>query len=251
MEKWIEIECKLDEDYDGFKIEQNKNKIKVTFISENVFVEETLLDLFFLNNTKVLGKFEEIFVAEKYWYQNGFDVLLSTYRGTASSVGKLKHENDLFSDARHWYNFSKSQFSEDEIILVGSGFGGSIAAQLSGSQNPKALILENPHFSYGDYQSKKRFWWLPYSYFTSFDLNTWEYLRRTTCAIILIQDENKKGKKDCLTSFLKEPDKAYWLENKEEVSYSFQSDKVLFFDEILRDLIVPTKPKQSSILKTQ
>lgn len=183
----------------------------------------------------------ELEIDKNHYYSYGFDVLITAYRSTAVNIGKLKHESDLFSDARHWYNFSKSQFTENEIILVGNGFGGSIAAQLSGSRNPKALILENPYFAFGDYQAKSRFWWLPYSYFTSFKLNTWEFVRRTETEIILIQDETKKNQKNCLTDYLKKTDKAYWLENNEDVSYSFQSDKVLFFDEILRPLLNTTK----------
>lgn len=183
----------------------------------------------------------ELEIDKNHYYNYGFDVLITAYRSTAVNIGKLKHESDLFSDARHWYNFSKSQFTENEIILVGNGFGGSIAAQLSGSRNPKALILENPYFAFGDYQAKYRFWWLPYSYFTSFKLNTWEFVRRSATEIILIQDETKKNQKNCLTDYLKKTDKAYWLENNEDVSYSFQSDKVLFFDEILRPLLNTTK----------
>lgn len=179
----------------------------------------------------------QIKINQNHYYNQGFDVLITAYRGTARGIGKLKHEVDLFSDARHWYNFAQSQFSGNEIIFVGNGFGGSIAAQLAGSQQPKTLILENPYFSFGDYQSKSRFWWLPYSYFTSFSLNTWEYVRRTTSEIILIQNETKRGQENCLTNYLKHTDKAYWIANPENKPYSFYPDKTLLFEEILKPLL--------------
>lgn len=185
----------------------------------------------------------ELEIDKNHYYNYGFDVLITAYRSTAVNIGKLNHESDLFSDARHWYNFSKSQFTENEIILVGNGFGGSIAAQLSGSRNPKALILENPYFAFGDYQAKSRFWWLPYSYFTSFKLNTWEYVRRTENKIILIQDETKRGQENCLTTYLKQGDKAYWISNTENIPNSFRPENSVLFKEILKPLFPSDKPK--------
>lgn len=188
-------------------------------------------------------------INNNHYYSQGFDVLVTSYRVDAMGLGKLKHENDLFSDAQHWYNFAKSQFSEDKIVFVGNGFGGSIASQLAGNNPPRALILENPYYSFGDYQAKSRFWWLPYSYFTSFELNTWEYLRRTTSEIIFIQDETKKNQENSLTNFLKTSDKTYWLENNKPLTYSFQADKALFFEEILRPVLNSLESDQQPILK--
>lgn len=176
-------------------------------------------------------------INNNHYFTQGFDVLITSYRGDARGLGKLKNENDLFSDAQHWYNFAKSQFPENKIIIVGNGFGGSIASQLAGNNPPRALILENPYYSFGDYQAKSRFWWLPYSYFTSFELNTWEYVRKTTSEIILIQDKAKKDQENCLTNYLKHTDKAYWISNPENKSYSFCPDKALLFEEILKPLL--------------
>jgi alpha/beta superfamily hydrolase len=175
----------------------------------------------------------QVEINKNHYFQNGFDVLITAYRGTANSVGELKREADLFYDAQHWYNFAKSQFSENEIILVGDRFGATIAAQLAGNNSAKTLILENPYYSYSDYKAHSRFWWLPYSYFTSYKLNTWEYIRKTSTEIVLIQDENKKIQSDSLTSFLKSGDKTYWLKNNEDIPFSFQSNKSSFFNEII------------------
>ena len=167
------------------------------------------------------------------YYTLGFDVLITSYRGTAKSTGKLTNEEDLFYDAQHWYRFAKSQFAEKEILIVGQGFGASVAAQLAGNNQPRALILENPYFSYGEYQSKTRFWWLPYTYFTSFPLKTWEYIRKTSCEIILLQDETKKDQKNCLINYLKHSDKSYWLEKNKDVCPSQLSENTPLFDKIL------------------
>jgi esterase/lipase len=178
----------------------------------------------------------QIEISKNHYYKHGFDVLISAYRGTAKSTGLLKNEDDLFSDAKHWYHFAKSQFPEKEIVIAGQGFGASIAAELAGNNQAKILILKNPAFSFSDYQSKTRFWWLPYSYFTSFSLNTWEYIRKTTSKIILIQDETKKGQKISLTNYIKSSDKSYWLNESDDNHFSFQTENSLFFDMVLDSL---------------
>ena len=182
-------------------------------------------------------------INKNHYYRNGFDVLITAYRGTASSLGKLKRESDLFSDAQHWYNFAKSQFSEDEIILAGDRFGASIAAQLAGNNSTETLILENPYYSYSDYISKSKFWWLPYSYFTSFKLNTWEYVRKTTSEIILIQEETKKSEENCLSKYIKQSDKTYWVYKPKNISNHFHPENSLLFEEILNPLLPSIKPE--------
>lgn len=170
------------------------------------------------------------------YYQNGYDVLFSAYRGTAKSKGKLTNEDDLFSDAQNWYNFAKSQFSSDDIILAGDRFGATIAAQLAGKNSIKTTILENPYYSYSKYKSRTKFWWLPYSYFTSFKLNTTVYVRRIASEIILILDQEKKNQDDCLTHFLKSSDKTFWLKNDQDIPFSFQADKAELFTKIMHRL---------------
>lgn len=182
-------------------------------------------------------------IGESSYYTLGFDVLITSYRGTAKSTGKLSNEEELFSDAQHWYRFAKSQFTEKEILIVGQGFGASIAAQLAGNNQPRALILENPYFSYGDYQSKTRYWWLPYTYFTSFPLKTWEYIRKTSCEIILIQDEKDKNTKSQLSDFLKQSDHLYWLIRTKNIPFSFQTENKSLFDTILIPFIASDQSK--------
>ncbi|MCD6092205.1 MAG: alpha/beta hydrolase [Bacteroidales bacterium] len=191
----------------------------------------------------------ELKMSENTYYKNGFDVLITGYRGSALSVGELTNENDLFSDAQHWYRFAHSQFNENKLVIVGQGFGGSIASQLAVNHPARALILENPSFSYGDDQAKKRFWWLPYSYFTSFPLNTWKEIRKTSNEIILIQDDSKRGQKEGLTDYLKSSDKVYWLKNGNKTNYSFQEKNEMVFNEIAKDLLSSAKPNKNPILK--
>jgi len=183
----------------------------------------------------------ELKMDESYYYSSGFDVLITAYRGTAKSLGKLKTENDLFSDAQHWYNFTKSQFPENHILISGRGYGASIAAQLAANNTAKAIILEAPHFATGAFNAKSRFWWLPYSYFTSFPLKTWEEVRKIQSEIVLIQDEAKREQENCLTKYLKPSDKAYWLGKFEDIQYNSDPENAQLFKEILKPLWLSNK----------
>lgn len=180
----------------------------------------------------------ELKMDDSYYYSCGFDVLITAFRGTAKSEGKLKTESDLFSDAHHWYNFAKSQFPENKIVIVGQGFGSSIAAQLAANKQANALILETPHFASGEFNAKSRFWWLPYSYFTSFPLKTWEDVRKTQSEIILIQDKAKRGQESCLTKYLKPSDKEYWLGKYEDILWSSNPVNAQLFNEVLKPLLL-------------
>lgn len=180
-------------------------------------------------------------MSQNHYFNNGFDVLITAYRGSAKSTGRLISETDLFYDAQNWYNFAKSQFPEKDIVIVGQGFGGSIAAELAGNNEAKALILESPYFANGEALAKTRFFWLPYNYFTAFKLNTWEYIRKATNEIILLQNEDEKGKEKNLTNYLKPSDKVYWFNKTDAIPYSSQSKNALFFDTLLDTLFQDTK----------
>ncbi len=172
------------------------------------------------------------------YFKNGFDVLIPAYRGTAKSTGKLESENDLFLDAQNWYHFAHSQFTEQNIIVAGQGFGCSIAAHLAAGQKLKAVILENPIYSYGDYLAKKRFWCFGYDYFTKFPLETWKEIRRTQNKILILQNEEKKGDNNSLIKYLKNTDHIFWLKQNDKINYSSDPENENLFHRILSPLAV-------------
>ncbi|MBN2236418.1 MAG: alpha/beta hydrolase [Bacteroidales bacterium] len=147
------------------------------------------------------------------YFKSGFDVLITAYRGTAKSKGDLRTEADLFSDAMHWYNFAKSQFTEKNILLFGKGFGASIAAELASNHINSKLILIAPHYTYSDYAAKNRFWFIPYKQFSSFPLKTWEYLRKNTSEVILVINPEELDKKTNLGQFIKASDAIYYIDS--------------------------------------
>lgn len=184
--------------------------------------------------------FNQIEIAKSAYFAAGFDVLIPAYRGTAKSSGELKTEDDLYADAQHWYNFAISQFTAKDVIIAGQGFGGTIAAHLAKNNSAKALILEAPYYSYGEYQSKKR-WWMPHAFLTSYSLDTWKSMDKIDCPIILIQNESNKSTEKDLAELLKPKDKFYWLKNSKEIPFSFQKENNVFFKHHLELLDSQTK----------
>ncbi|HAG16795.1 MAG TPA: hypothetical protein DCG69_09815 [Bacteroidales bacterium] len=185
--------------------------------------------LFFPDQETDLRKIK---IEKNNYYESGFGIVIAAYRGSAKSTEKATDEADLYSDAQHWYNFVRSQYSENKIIVVGEGFGASIAAYIAGENNPKALILETPAFSYSDYLAKSRFWWIPFNTFTSFHLNTWENIRKASCEIVLIIDTKKSKNALELGRYLKPTDLLFELSPSNEWSSATKQKFEIYLNSI-------------------
>ncbi len=174
------------------------------------------------------------------FYTSGFDVLIMAYRGSAQSTSEAESEADFFSDAQNWYNFAKSQFPENKIILAGQGFGATIAAQLAGTEPTQTLILIAPRFAYGEYNAKSRFWFLPYNYFTAFPLKTWEYARKTKSNIIVVQTEETKQDIENLIPYLKLGYGFFIMDHSETLPPAFKAR----LEKILEKMSLPEASEQ-------
>lgn len=75
----------------------------------------------------------------------GYDVIIIDYPGFGKSKGKFT-EKILYDWADLVYNFAKSRFSPDSIIIYGKSMGTGIAAHLASGRPCKRVILETPYF---------------------------------------------------------------------------------------------------------
>lgn len=86
----------------------------------------------------------------KGWVDRGFSVLLVDYRGYGQSTGEIKHEDDLFDDAKagllHLTN--KLNFPLSKIIFYGESLGTNPSTRLAMNYDAAALILEAPFTSF-------------------------------------------------------------------------------------------------------
>ena len=77
----------------------------------------------------------------------GYKILYYDYRGYGKSTGSIQSQQQLFQDGQLFYDYLKSNYSEDQIILMGTSMGTGIATQLAINNEPKALVLHAPFSS--------------------------------------------------------------------------------------------------------
>jgi len=177
--------------------------------------------------------FKKIDISKSHYFKSGFDVLIPAYRSSAKSQGKLESEEDLYSDALNWLNFAKSQFNEQEIIIVGQGLGTAVAAHLAGNNHPYLLVLESPYIVYSEQLSNRKFWFLPYNYFTKFPLKIAENVRKSRTKVILIHAESEKEKKIQWSNNLKQIDVELWIRDSKKISFSHNPENETIFNLLL------------------
>jgi len=79
---------------------------------------------------------------------NNYDILFVDYRGFGKNKNQLESEEMLHSDIQHAYDFLKTKYKENNIIVLGFSIGSGLAANVAANNNPKALILEAPYYSF-------------------------------------------------------------------------------------------------------
>jgi uncharacterized protein len=89
------------------------------------------------------GKFANDFT------KNNYDVLMIDYRGFGKSKGRFS-EKGLITDADAAYQYAKTKFPEQQIIVYGRSLGSGIATQIAAANNPKMLLLETPYVNFPD-----------------------------------------------------------------------------------------------------
>lgn len=94
------------------------------------------------------------------YQQNGYGMLLLSYRGYGGSTGSPT-EQGLVNDAVAAYTWLNNQnIQAEKIVLVGESLGAAIAVRLAVKHPVSAVILEAPFTSTMDV-AKATYWWLP------------------------------------------------------------------------------------------
>lgn len=122
--------------------------------------------------------------------QLGLDVFIFDYRGYGQSEGKPS-EQGTYQDAEAawWYLTEERQVPPGDIIVFGRSLGGAVAAWLSQSHTPGALILESTFTSLGDIAAKF-YPYLPVRLLLRFQYTTADYLGRVDCPVLIIHSHD-------------------------------------------------------------
>lgn len=136
--------------------------------------------LYFHGNAGDLSRWGEI---TSYFTTKGYEVIVMDYRTYGKSTGKLS-EAVLYTDAQLFYDYAKSKYPEDKIVVYGRSLGTGIASKIASSNNPSKLILETPYYSLEDV-GRSRFPWLPVKLLSRYAIPSYEFVTRVKCPITI------------------------------------------------------------------
>lgn len=113
---------------------------------------------------------------------NGYDILFVDYRGYGKSDGEYSNSNQLFNDVQKVYNFTKTRYAENQIVVLGFSLGSGLAAYLAANNHPKMLILNAPYYSWQTLITEEIAPPVP-KFLLKYDIPTYEFIKDIKCPI--------------------------------------------------------------------
>ncbi len=189
--------------------------------------------LYFHGNKKNISRYAEY---TSIFTRNGYEVWMIDYPGFGKSTGKFNEQN-LYDWASHMYDFARSKFSADSIIIYGKSMGTGIAAELASRRNSKRLILETPYY---DFPSVIKHYLpiYPVDRMIHYKLRTNEYLKKISVPVTIFHGTKDRTityrNAQCLKKFLKLGDEFITIEGgRHNDLYSFK-EVIVKLDSILK-----------------
>ncbi len=149
-----------------------------------------------------------------FYRQQGFGVLLTTYRGYSGSSG-LPAEFPIKMDALYFYHWLQARdVKERDIILYGESLGTGVAVATALDHHPGAVILEAPYSSAVDVGAA-RFPFIPVRWFMKDRYDSAALIGQITAPVLIVHGELDRiipirlAKK--LYAAARQPKEAVWL----------------------------------------
>jgi pimeloyl-ACP methyl ester carboxylesterase len=136
---------------------------------------------YFKGNTRSIkgwGKFSKDFVSKNY------DFFTVDYPGFGKSTGKRTEQN-VYRYMQLAYDWLKTKYPEDKIIIYGRSMGGGFAAKVASDNSPALLILEATYFSFyhlAQYYAPV----FPTKWILRYQIPTFKFVDAVTCPIYFI-----------------------------------------------------------------
>ncbi len=105
------------------------------------------------------------------------------YRGYGKSDGEIFSENQMLYDVQKVYDYLKTKYSEDKIIIEGYSMGTGLASYLASKNNPHSLILNAPYYNLLEL-SKEKVSIIP-DFIVKYQFKTNEFLKKVKCPITI------------------------------------------------------------------
>ena len=240
------VTLKKDHNYDfpekhrdvNIPITENSNLNIVQFYSTDTVTKGVVL--YFHGNKKNISWYAKY---PPYFTKHGFEVWIIDYPGFGKSTGKLTEEN-LYDWADYMYNFARSRFGADSIIIYGKSMGTGIATHLASLKPCKKLILETPYY---DFPSviKHHIPIYPVAWMIHYKIPTHDYIKNINVPISIFQgtddDVIPYSNAERLKPFLKPNDEFITIKNGEHNDLFKFKETIEKLDSLLKDpkMILP------------
>src|SRR4030095_3461209 len=180
------VSLKKDHNYDfpekhrdiNIPITEKSNLNIVQFLSTDTVIKGVVL--YFHGNKKNISWYAKY---PPYFTKHGYEVWIIDYPGFGKSTGKLT-EQTLYDWSNYMYNFARTRFDADSIIIYGKSMGTGIATHLASLQPCKKLILETPYY---DFPSviKHHIPIYPVDWMIHYKIPTHDYIEKVTVPITI------------------------------------------------------------------
>ena len=123
-----------------------------------------------------------------FFRQQGYGVLLTTYRGYSGSSG-TPAEFPIKMDALYFYHWLQAKgVVESDIVLYGESLGTGIAVATALNHHPGAVILEAPYSSIVDVAASK-YWWMPVRWLMKDRYESDRLIAQVTAPVFMVHGE--------------------------------------------------------------
>jgi pimeloyl-ACP methyl ester carboxylesterase len=113
---------------------------------------------------------------------NNYDVLFVDYRGYGKSDGAYSNSDELLADAQVVYDYTKTLYDEDNIVVLGFSLGSGLASYVASKNTPKLLILNAPYYSWKILIADEIAPPIP-QFLIKYDIPTYQYVKTVSCPI--------------------------------------------------------------------
>jgi pimeloyl-ACP methyl ester carboxylesterase len=126
-------------------------------------------------------------VVAKTYLDLHYDVFFLDYRGYGKSDGTIRSQDEIFNDSQTVYNFLKTKYPEEKIIVLGYSIGTGPASKVASDNSPQLLILQAPYYSLTDVM-RTRYPFIP-TFILKYKFATNEYLKNCRAPVVIFHGD--------------------------------------------------------------
>ena len=162
----------------------------------------------------------------KVYTELGYDIFILDYRSFGKSEGEIENEDQLNKDVSVVYKKMLERYPENKIIITGYSIGSGLATILASQNQPKALILQAPYYSFTEL-SRSRVPFFP-NFMKKFSLETCDYLPKIKAPVYIfhgMEDQLIPFKNSVrLNELLKSDKNLFLLKNQDHIGMNENED---------------------------